>query len=194
MVARISRSMFTMGTFVFAVIAVGFVLPHVQGTEEKPNSKPVAEKIEDGEKDLAVERARREVRMLDDIYKTSIVLITTHYVDNADALPAGSAFKALFDAVREKGWHEVRLIDATGDPYSTDNSPKDGFEKRAIKKLVEGQSVVDEVISAGDKRYLLAATAIPVVMEKCVMCHDNYKNVPAGKPIGALGYKVPILD
>jgi len=194
MVARISRSMFTMGTFVFAVIAVGFVLPHVQGTEEKPNSKPVAEKIEDGEKDLAVERARREVRMLDDIYKTSIVLITTHYVDNADALPAGSAFKALFDAVREKGWHEVRLIDATGDPYSTDNSPKDGFEKRAIKKLVEGQSVVDEVISEGDKRYLLAATAIPVVMEKCVMCHDNYKNVPAGKPIGALGYKVPILD
>lgn len=194
MVARISRSMFTMGIFVFTVIAVGFVLPHVQGTEEKPNSKPVAEKIEDGEKDLAVERARREVRMLDDIYKTSIVLITTHYVDNADALPAGSAFKALFDAVREKGWHEVRLIDATGDPYSTDNSPKDGFEKRAIKKLVEGQSVVDEVISEGDKRYLLAATAIPVVMEKCVMCHDNYKNVPAGKPIGALGYKVPILD
>jgi len=186
--------MFTMGIFVFAVIAIGFVLPHVQGEEEKPKSKQVAEKIEDGEKDLAVERARREVRMLDDIYKTSIVLITTHYVDNADALPAGSAFKALFDAVREKGWHEVRLIDATGDPYSTDNSPKDGFEKRAIKKLVEGQSVVDEVISEGDKRYLLAATAIPVVMEKCVMCHDNYKNVPAGKPIGALGYKVPILD
>ena len=28
-----------------------------------------------------IERARREVRLLDDIYKTAIVLITTHYVD-----------------------------------------------------------------------------------------------------------------
>ncbi len=35
----------------------------------------------------ALERARREVRMLDDIYKTSIVLITTHYVDGKESLP-----------------------------------------------------------------------------------------------------------
>jgi hypothetical protein len=83
--------------------------------------------------DAAVERARREVRMLDDIYKTSIVLITQHYVKDDNDLPAGSAFKALFEAVKEKGWHEVRLVDATGQPYSDLNLPKQGFEKRAIK-------------------------------------------------------------
>ena len=55
------------------------------------------------ETDAAVERARREVRMLDDIYKTSIVLITTHYVHDDDDLPAGAAFKALFAGVKEKG-------------------------------------------------------------------------------------------
>lgn len=145
-------------------------------------------------KDPATERARREVRMLDDIYKTSIVLITTHYVDNKDSLPAGSAFKALFAAVKEKGWHEVRLLDATGDPYEPTNAPKDGFEKRAIAKLLEGKASYDEVAKEGDKKFLYAATAIPVVMDKCVLCHENYKGVPAGKAIGAIGYKVPILD
>ena len=186
MASRASRVLFPNGM----LLALGFCVSVVHGTEDK--SAPSKTKAE--AKDPAVERARREVRMLDDIYKTSIVLITTHYVDNADALPAGSAFKALFDAVGEKGWHEVRLIDATGDPYVAENAAKEGFEKRAIKKLVEGQSVVDEVITEGDKRYLLAATAIPVVMEKCVMCHDNYKGVPAGKAIGALGYKIPIVE
>ncbi len=151
-------------------------------------------KAEPAKSDPAVERTRREVRMLDDIYKTSIVLITTHYVDDKDSLPAGSAFKALFDTVREKGWHEVRLIDATGDPYNAENAPKDGFEKMAIKKLVGGKSMVDEVVTEGNKRYLLAATAIPVVMEKCVLCHANYKDVPKGVAIGALGYKVPIQE
>ena len=141
-----------------------------------------------------LERTRREVRMLDDIYKTSIVLITTHYVDGKDSLPAGSAFKALFEAVKKKGWHEVRLLDATGDPYEPNNAPKEGFEQRAIAKLLAGQSAYDEVVTEEGKQYLLAATAIPVVMDKCTLCHENYKGLPAGKAIGALGYKVPILD
>jgi len=132
--------------------------------------------------------------MLDDIYKTSIVLITTHYVDDKDSLPAGSAFKALFDAVKAKGWHEVRLLDATGDPYEPANAPKEGFEKRAIQKLLAGQASHEEVITEDGKQFLLAATAIPVVMEKCTLCHEAYKSVPAGKAIGALGYKIPIIE
>ncbi len=142
----------------------------------------------------SVERARREVRMLDDIYKTAIVLITEHYVKANSDLAAGSAFKALFEAVEKKGWHSVRLVDATGEPYSEGNSPKDGFEKKAIKELLAGKSSVDEVITEGDKRFLLTATAIPVVMEKCIMCHENYRNVPKGQAIGALSYKVPVLE
>ena len=142
----------------------------------------------------AVERARREVRMLDDIYKTAIVLVTEHYVKEDSDLPAGSAFKALFAAVEKKGWHSVRLVDATGEPYSEGNSPKDGFEKKAIKELLAGKPSVDEVITEGDKRFLLTATAIPVVMEKCIMCHENYRNVPKGQAIGALSYKVPVLE
>ena len=153
-----------------------------------------ADNEKESKNDAAVERARREVKMLDDIYKTSIVLITTHYVHTDDDLPAGSAFKALFDAVGKKGWHEVRLLDATGEPYEEANTPKKGFEKKAVKKLLDGAAAYDEVVTEGDKRYLLAATAIPVVMEKCIMCHENYRDVKKGQAIGALGYKVPILD
>ena len=42
-------------------------------------------------KDRAVERTRKTVRMLDDLYKTAVVAITTHYVNDTDDLSAGSA-------------------------------------------------------------------------------------------------------
>lgn len=169
-----------------AVVAVNFAVPKTGTANE-------AIAVEDA-KDLAVERARREVRMLDDIYKTAIVLVTEHYVHDDTDLAAGSAFKALFEAVGKKGWHEVRLVDATGQPYSDQNLPKAGFEKDAIRQIMEGKGAVDKVVIEGDKKFLLAATAIPVVMEKCIMCHENYRDVAKGKAIGALSYKVPVLD
>lgn len=144
--------------------------------------------------DAALERARREVRMLDDIYKTSIVLITTHYVHDDEDLPAGEAFVALFDAVNQKGWHKVRLVDASGEAYDDDNLPKKGFEQRAVNEILKGKPSYDEVETEDGKRFLYAATAIPVVMDKCIMCHENYRDVPKGKAIGALSYRVPILE
>ncbi len=142
--------------------------------------------------DPALARTRKQVKMLDDLYKTVVVLVTTHYVTEESDLPAGAAAKALFSAMKAKGWHEVRLLDATGQPYDDTNSPRDGFEKTAIRKLLAGDAYYDQVVVEGDKRYLLAATPIPVVLKKCVMCHDNYADVPKGKPIGALGYKILI--
>lgn len=171
---------------VLGLVAIGLLSPSASSEEERA-AKPA-------KTDPAVERARREVRMLDDIYKTAIVLITTHYVEDDNDLPAGSAFKALFDAVKEKGWHEVRLLDATGEPYEPGNSPKAGFEKKAIGELLKGKSVYEEVVTEDGKRFLKSATAIPVVMDKCIICHENYRDVPKGQAIGALGYKVPILD
>jgi hypothetical protein len=40
------------------------------------------------------------------------------------------------------------------------------------------------------KRILRAATPIPVVMKKCVMCHENYADAKAGEPIGLLSYSL----
>jgi len=137
----------------------------------------------------ALERARREVRLLDDIYKSAIVLITKHYVEEKSDLPAGEAFKVLFSGMKEKGWHEVRLLDALGEPLNEDNIPKDEFERKAIKQMLGGKSYYEEVMTKEGKQYLRAATVIPLVMDKCTLCHENYRGK---KVVGALGYTLPL--
>lgn len=142
--------------------------------------------------DPALERTRRQVRMLDDLYKTAIVLITENYVNEKSDLAAGDAFQALFKTMKDKGYHEVRLIDATGQPYDDDNSPRDDFEKQAVRALKAGQPWYEQVQEQEGQRFLRAATPIPVVMKKCTLCHDHYADVPAGQIIGALGYRLKI--
>ncbi|MCA9124426.1 MAG: DUF3365 domain-containing protein [Planctomycetaceae bacterium] len=159
-------------------------------TWQGPNTATAQDKAK--KKDVALERTRDTVKMLDDVYKTAVVLITTHYVNDSDDLPAGSAAIALFEAIGKKGWHEVRLLDASGEPIEEKNSPKDEFEKAAVNQLKAGESWHEEVIKKDGKRFLRAATPIPVVLDKCVMCHENYKAAKKGEPIGALSYTIPI--
>ncbi len=164
-----------------SLVAVGLLMvrPSVQAEPTK-------------EEDAALKRTRKQVRMLDDIYKSAIVLITEHYVTEESDLAAGDAFQALFNSMKEKGWHEIRLLDATGEPYDDDNSPKDAFEKSAVKALKGGKEWHEEVITRDGKQLLRAATPLPVVMERCILCHDHYKDVPKGQPIGALSYTIAI--
>ena len=152
----------------------------------------ISQEAKKPKKDRAVERTRKTVRMLDDIYKSAVVLITEHYVNDSDDLPAGSAAKALFAAVKKKGWHEVKLLDASGEPYNEKNVAEDAFEKEAVKQMKAGEGWYDEIVQKDGKRYLRAATPIPVVMEKCTMCHPNYKDAKKGAAIGLLSYTIPI--
>jgi hypothetical protein len=120
------------------------------------------------------------------------VLITDKYVHDEDDFPAGSAAIAWFDAINKKGWHEVRLLDATGEPYDDKNVARDAFDRQAIKQLKAGKSFVDKVEAKEGKRFLRAATPVPVVMKTCVMCHPHYADAKKGEPIGLLSYTIPI--
>lgn len=140
----------------------------------------------------AVGRARKTVRMLDDVYKTAVVLITDKYVNDKKDFPAGRAAVKWFDEINKKGWHEVRIIDATGEPYSSKNVARDDFDKKGLQQLKAGKDSYDEVVQKDGKPYLRAITPIPVVMDKCVMCHPHYQKAKKGEPIGALTYTVPI--
>ena len=142
--------------------------------------------------DAAVARTRKQVQMLDDLYKTAIVLVTENYVNETSDLAAGAAFQKLFEAMRKKGHHDVRLLDATGQPYNEKNLPRDEFEKAAIAALKAGKPTYEEVVNKDGKRFLKVATPIPVVMKKCTLCHPAYEKVPAGQPIGALGYTIQV--
>jgi hypothetical protein len=142
--------------------------------------------------DAAVARARKAVKMLDDIYKQTIVLITDKYVHDEEDFPAGSAAVVLFRNISESGSHEVRLIDATGSPYEEKNVARDDFEKDAIKRLKSGEKYVEKVVEKDGKPQLRAVTPVPVVMKKCVMCHPHYADANKDEPIGAISYMIPI--
>jgi hypothetical protein len=183
-----------------AALAVAAVSAGLAGLAQQPTQpkdapaaaqKPTADQKPAADQ-KAIARTRDTVKMLDDVYKTMIVLITDEYVHAEDDTAAATAAVALFDAIEKKGWHSVRLVDATGDPYDPDNVPESDFEKEAIKKIKGGETYVDRVVEKDGKTYLLAATAIPVVMDRCVICHPHFKDVPKGQAIGALSYEVPI--
>ncbi len=140
----------------------------------------------------ALERTRKTVRMLDDVYKTAVVLITEKYVNDESDFPAGGAAIALFDAIKKKGWHEVRLLDATGDPLGENNVAKDDFERQAIAQLKAGKGYYDRIVQKAKKVYLRAATPIPVVIKKCIMCHPHYADAKEGAAIGALSYTIAV--
>ncbi len=138
--------------------------------------------------DAALARTKKQARMLDTLYKTAIVLITENYVDGKESMAAGDAFQAIFKSMKDNGFHEVRLLDATGDPYDSDNTPNTEFEQKAVKALLAGAPIYEQVVTEKNQRYLLSATPIPVVMEKCTLCHSHYEGVKG--PIGALGLKI----
>ena len=144
-----------------------------------------------GGEDEAVQRTRKQTRMLDDLYKTAIVLITEHYV-KGDEPAAAVAGKLLWKEMKAKGHHEVRLLDATGEPNEASNVATDDFEKSALKEIIAGQSSVERVVEKSGKRFLRTATAVPVVMTKCVACHPHYAKVPKGQAIGTLVYTLPV--
>ena len=164
-----------------SVLSLGLILQARSSAENKEDKS-----------DPAVERTRKQVLMLDDLYKSAIVLITDKYVNSDSDLPAGSAFQALFGAMKKKGWHEVRLVDATDAPLRPKNAPADDIEKESVKRLLEGKAGHEQIVEKDNKRYLRSATAIPVVMKKCIMCHPHYADAKPGQAIGALSYTILI--
>lgn len=141
----------------------------------------------------AVERTRQQVDMLDTLYKTTIVLITDKYVSDPSKYSGASAAKALFSTMEENGFHEVRLVGLTDILINPNvNKPNDSFEEEAKRKLTSGEASHEEVVTIDGKRYLRKATPVPVVLEKCAMCHANFKNNDG--IIGALSYTVPIIE
>jgi Protein of unknown function (DUF3365) len=143
----------------------------------------------EAESDPAVERTREQVKMLDDLYKTAVVSITTRYVGEQDKQPAIMVAQDVFGAMKKQGWHSAKLVDASGEPLDDANAPKTDFEKDAAKAMNSGQTYFDRVVGEGSDRRLLAATVVPVVMKRCADCHSHKK---VGEVLGFIRYDVPI--
>jgi len=137
----------------------------------------------------AVDRARDQVKMLDDLYKTAVVGITATYVDKQDDTPAAAVAKKLFEAMHNKGYHFARLIDASGKPNNKENIAASEFEKKAATEIKAGKKWIEEVGQKDGKPVFRAATVVPVVMKQCMQCHPGTKE---GDVLGAIVYEVPV--
>ena len=140
----------------------------------------------------ALERSRKLTQTLDNIFKQTIVMVTDKYVHDENDFAAGSAAVLLFDNISQAGDNKVRLIDATGDPYDLENVANDDFEREGVKRLKAGAKLHEKVVREDGKLLLRTVTPVPVVMKKCVMCHEHYGDAKPGEPIGAISYTVPV--
>lgn len=136
----------------------------------------------------ALKRARESVKMLDDLYKNAVVIITDKYVEKQSDTPAATIAKEIFAAMHKKGWHHARLIDATGRPKDKANLPKTAFEKKAVAEMNAGKPYYEEVGEKDGKPVLRAATVVPSIMKQCVVCHGG----KPGRVLGAIVYEVPV--
>ena len=133
----------------------------------------------------AVKRASQTVKMLDEMYKTFIVLITDEYVKDETMFSALTVSKKVFEKMSMKGWYKARLLDATGDPHNPENSPRTKFERNAIEAFIDGKSFYEQIEKIGGEYYFQAATSVSIVTDGCTICHPHNKH---GDLLGGISY------
>ena len=136
----------------------------------------------------AVDRTREQVKMLDDLYKTAVVKITKVYVGQQGEVPAALAAMEIFHEMKKKGWHDARLVDASGKPKSKANVAATDFEKKAVAAMKTGKDYYEEIGENNGKPVFRAATIVPAVMKECAVCH----RVKEGTLLGTIVYELPI--
>lgn len=153
--------------------------PEMGGAVQAADPKPEA---------AAVGRARDQVKMLDDLYKTAVVGITMTYVEKQGDVPAAAVAAKLFEAMKAKGYHSARLLDATGHPKNKENVAKSDFEKKAVEEIKGGKTYIEEIGEKDGKPIFRAATVVPAVLKHCSNCHGGKE----GRVLGTIVYELPI--
>jgi hypothetical protein len=157
-------------------------------TVSGPSTESVSAKEPPRPDPAAVERARVEVKKLDDLYKTAVVGITETYVEKQADVPAAAVAKVVFKAMHEKGYHDARLIDATGRPKNKKNVAETDFEKKAVAAMKDGKTYIEEVAEKDGKPVFRAGTVVPAVLAQCAVCHGGKE----GRLLGVIVYELPI--
>jgi hypothetical protein len=172
--------------FLAVIAALPFVAVSISANYRSESGSEQASAIEPDA--AALERTRKKVALLDNVYKHTINLIAVNYSYDEGDIPTCRSAANLFANTSKSGSHQVRLIDATGQSYGPKNAPEDDFEREGVKHLKAGGDTYEQVVRQDGKYQLRMLTPVPVVLMKCAKRHD----VAAGEFSGAISYTVPI--
>ncbi len=167
----------------FGILGVGLAIFLFRGVEPAP-----AQSDKKGPDKAALERTREQVKMLDDLYKNAVVSITNTYIEGQASAPAAMVAKEVFVAMSKKGYHNARLVDASGKPKNKANLAKTDFEKKAVEEMKAGKTYYEEIAQVDGKPVLRAATVVPAVLKQCATCHGKKE----GALLGTIVYEIPI--
>jgi hypothetical protein len=177
---RTRSAIFSMLVASGATLSVGSIV-----VGQEPGKQATQPAKEQANEDPAVTAARRQVQMLDALYKNAVVSITERYQRGQ---PAIMVAKDVFEAMHKGKYHSARLVDATGSPLGETSEPATPFEKKAAKAMQDGKDYLEEVVGEGKERKFLAATRVPAVHKRCAECHG----VEEGDLLGFIRYELPL--
>lgn len=135
---------------------------------------------------VTLPEGRRQVRMMDDVYKTAVVATHQMYVQDPGTPAAVIWAKQVINKLKGKGWPDARIFATHDRPLNPENAPADSFERNAAAAFKKGKVSYEEVAS-GELRY---ATDLRLLDKKCVMCHVRGK---PGDLVGGVSYRVPLI-
>lgn len=135
---------------------------------------------------VSLAEGRRQVRMMDDIYKAAVISTHKMYVQDPGTPAAVIWAKQVIKQLEGKGWPESRLFASHDRPLNPENAIADDFERAAAVAFKSGKTSFEQV-KGGELRY---ATDIRIIDRKCVMCHVRNKE---GDLLGGVAYRIKVL-
>lgn len=130
----------------------------------------------------AVQTARETTESLINALLAAVLDITSRTTAE-NVVPNSQAISLLLPHARPA----YRLLDITGEPIDPRNRPRGRAEREAAERAAQGEST--EILR---RRALKTYVPLPLAVENCVACHDNYAGLELGTIVGVIAVKAPL--
>ncbi len=131
---------------------------------------------------VSLDEARRQVRMMNDIYLAGVMTTHRMYVQEPGVPSAVAWGKQVIRQVTSHGWPEARIFSTTDRPLNPENELAGAFEQAAVSAFKRGEASLERV----EGETLRFAVPIKISEKSCLSCHVRDK---IGDLIGGVAYR-----
>ena len=135
-------------------------------------------------KPLPIEQARQRLRMVHDIYETTLLAMHRHYfVPGKEKVIPSRAMEDVFYRMNKRWGIQARWLAVSAQAMNIDHKPRNAFEKAAVRALIREKPSHEEVKQGTYRR------AGPIILfANCIRCHTSQRR----KPIAGLILSIPV--